>query len=63
MLPQIWVSQPRVWEGVVLLPKYLGVRDTTDKMADALLSLPLQQLQVRERQCYVVVDQCEGKGG
>lgn len=46
----------------MLLPKYLGVRDTTDKMADALLSLPLQQLQVRERQCYVVVDRCEGKG-
>lgn len=43
---QIWVSQPRVWEGVVLLPKYLGARDTSDKTAQALLDLPLPQLQV-----------------
>jgi hypothetical protein len=46
-MKQIWVSQPRVWEGVVLLPKYLGARDTSDKTAQALLDLPLPQLQVR----------------
>jgi hypothetical protein len=38
---QIWTSQPRVWEGLVLLPKYVGVRDMTDKMSDALLLLPV----------------------
>lgn len=41
MCVQIWTSQPRVWEGLVLLPKYVGVRDMTDKMSDALLLLPV----------------------
>jgi len=43
--PQIWTSQPRVWEGLILLPKYIGTRELTDKMSDALLALPPSLLQ------------------
>jgi hypothetical protein len=48
---QIWSAQPRVWEGMVLLPKYVGAREVTDKMAEALLALPAPQLQVRVFLC------------
>jgi hypothetical protein len=37
---QVWTTQPRVWEGLILLPKYIGTREITDKMCEALLTLP-----------------------
>lgn len=52
---QVWASQPRVWEGMVLLPKYVGARDVTDKMSEALLLLPAPQLQVCFCACMCIL--------
>ncbi|KAM3570527.1 hypothetical protein VYU27_007406 [Nannochloropsis oceanica] len=42
---EIWTSQPRVWEGLIILPKYIGTREVTDKMSGALLAVPASLLQ------------------
>lgn len=44
-LGQIWSTQPRVWEGLILLPKYIGTRELTEKMNEALFTLPTSLLQ------------------
>ncbi|TFJ83073.1 hypothetical protein NSK_005595 [Nannochloropsis salina CCMP1776] len=42
---EIWNTQPRVWEGLILLPKYIGTRELTEKMNEALFTLPTSLLQ------------------